>query len=891
MSLKTKTAEAYAQDIQLFVSPTGRDAWSGKLPAPNRAQSDGPLATLETAQRKTREILKATEGRKTVRVVLRGGRYQLQQPLVFGAEDSGIPMRADWNRISEPEHPVVYCAYQGEKPIVSGGRRIRGWQVKTLHGRQAWVAELPEVKKGKWYFHQLWVNGQRRLRPRLPRQGQFRIAEALDANFKGDWYATIMKGSRRFRYAAGDLQPWQNLADVEICVMTLWIEIRMRIKALDEKRRIVYLDRNSGRRLTDDGGTAGALYSVENVFEALDQPGQWYLDRRAGKLYYLPRPGERPDTAEVIAPVLPEIMRLEGRKDRPVESLRFEGLTFAHNEWELPAAKSGSVQAAWEVPAALRLRHARNCRFERCAIRQVGTYGIEMTEGCADILVRGNTISDLGAGGVKVWHGNHRNTIADNEICDGGHRFPSAVGVLIGKASGNQVLHNHIHDFFYTGVSVGWVWGYAESGAYGNIIEWNHIHDLGKFALSDMGGIYTLGVQPGTRLRYNLIHDVNSRTYGGWAIYPDEGSTDILIENNICYRTKSTVFHQHYGRNNIVRNNIFAFGGEGQIQRSRAENHVSFVFEHNLVFYERGQLLAAGYGGQESPDNLVLRQNLYWRAGGPVVVKSQPKVWFGSRPFPDGFRPETPRFDTIQVGAPAQGLAKSKQASSRALGQVPLIPGLAGRLPTDATWNKALLLPALVDAAGKAAIGVCVETRLLRSEQFLYARVCCQPLFGRIESSAGQASPWDKEHVELFLVPDIVRQQGIQMCLSRDGLKEAKNIRGKKNPAAWDGIVRPTGRRGRWIAIFRVSLRGLIEHYGASGPAWGIFTGYLAPGMNIKFKQWQAAGMDPGSVIADPLFVNPAKGDFRLRQNSPALKIGFRPFDLTGVGPRPEFAH
>lgn len=187
------------------------------------------------------------------------------------------------------------------------------------------------------------------------------------------------------------------------------------------------------------------------MFEALSEPGQWYLDRNEGKLYYLPMPGEDPNKTEVIAPALTEIMRIEGQADRNVESLVFEGLAFAHNEWAMPANKSGSEQAA--------------------------------------------------------------------------------VDVLIGKASGNKVLHNHIHDFFYTGVSVGWVWGYGENDACGNIIEWNHIHDIGKFALSDLGGIYTLGVQPGTRLRFNLIHDVNSRTHGGKGIYPDEGSTDILMEN------------------------------------------------------------------------------------------------------------------------------------------------------------------------------------------------------------------------------------------------------------------------------------------------------------------------------------------------------------------------
>jgi len=103
-------------------------------------------------------------------------------------------------------------------------------------------------------------------------------------------------------------------------------------------------------------------------------------------------------------------------------------------------------------------------------------------------------------------------------------------------AAGNIITHNHIHDLYYTGISAGWRWGYNESVARDNLIEKNHIHDIGQGWLSDMGGIYTLGVQPGTVLRGNLIHDVNKASYGGWAIYLDEGSSHIIVENNICYR-------------------------------------------------------------------------------------------------------------------------------------------------------------------------------------------------------------------------------------------------------------------------------------------------------------------------------------------------------------------
>ena len=205
--------------------------------------------------------------------------------------------------------------------------------------------------------------------------------------------------------------------------------------------------------------------------------------------------------------------------------------------------------------------------------------------------------------------------MTDNHIHGIGLVFPPAVGVWVGQSGGNTISHNHIHDVYYTAISVGWTWGYGPTLARDNAIEFNHLHDIGKDMLSDMGAIYTLGVQPGTVIRGNLIHDISSFTYGGWGIYPDEGSSNILIENNIVYRAKSAGFHQHYGRENIVRNNIFAWNIEHQLMRTRAEPHLSFTFERNIVCFDRGRLLGSNWSG----DQFKMDRNVYWDVRGEPV--------------------------------------------------------------------------------------------------------------------------------------------------------------------------------------------------------------------------------------------------------------------------------
>lgn len=576
------------------LAPDGDDAHAGS--------AEQPFATFARAQAAVRERLASATG--DVRVLVRGGAYSLSAPIVFTPQDGAPNGRR-----------VTYAAWPGERPVFTGGVKIEGF---VAGDDGSWRARVPaELAAG---FEHLYVNGKRAVRSRWPDEGAF-LLKSVAENPKPEGRNRSGSSTVTMGLAANELAPLAGLdaaalSNVQVIVHHKWDHTRRFIAGLDAAAGTVV---TRGQQMKPwNQMSKGCLAYFENVPGSCNAPGEWLLERD-GVLVYRPRAGERPETAEVWAPRTALLVAFKGdpAAGRFVSNVTLSGLTFAHADHRTPAGGFEPNQASVSVGAAVQADGAHGVVLSDCVIEHTGAHGVWFRKGCVDCRIERCRISDLGGGALYL--GDVRaparpadatcgNTIDNNILQCGGRYFPSACGLWIGQAASNTVTHNDIGDFFYTGISVGWVWGYAPSTTKANDIGFNHVHHIGQGWMSDMGGIYTLGKSEGTRVHDNWFHHIWSHTYGGWGLYTDEGSSGIVFENNLVHDTKDGSFHQHYGRENIVRNNLLAFSHPFQVAATRIEEHLSFTFERNIVVWNSGAVTK----GNWDKARLTTHSNLWW---------------------------------------------------------------------------------------------------------------------------------------------------------------------------------------------------------------------------------------------------------------------------------------
>lgn len=517
--------------VNFYVAVNGSDM--------NAGTAARPFATLARAQQAVRrEVAGGLQAPVTVHIGK--GAYLLSAPLVFGPEDAGTA-----------EFAVSYTANPGTTAVISGGRRISGWK---RGAGDCWTATIPSVKDGGWYFRQLFINGRRAVRARTPNAGDTQpYWQIRDGNLTADHARLTVTFDPKLVAA------WQHAGDAEIVSFGNWETYRRRLLCTHPEANSIELAPPFTDVWSWNYPLANSWCYLENAREFLDQPGEWYLDRQSGQLSYLAHPGEDMTHAEVLAPVLSQLIEVTGVPDKPVRNLHFRGLQFAHVDWELPHGGYQGIQANHYfdgadagkqllcMPAAIHLVQADSCSIEDGAISHLGGVGIEVGQGCTSVSIQGNRIADIGGTGVMVGGPNDEKlspkeiSVTNNLLYQCGIEYQGGVGVWVGFAEGTRVEHNTIHDLPYTGVSVGWVWDPPPSACKRNSVSYNHIYHVMQ-RLADGGGIYTLGFQPGTVLRGNLIHDVERSRYaqGGApnnGMFIDEGSKGFLIAENTIYNT------------------------------------------------------------------------------------------------------------------------------------------------------------------------------------------------------------------------------------------------------------------------------------------------------------------------------------------------------------------
>ena len=537
---------------------------------------------------------RAAAAPKPVTVRLSPGTYRLERPFALGPSDSGVTFAAAGDA------------------VITGAREVKGWRVEpdgTWSAAVDWVTPSRETS-----FRILSVGGVRRPRARLPKQGFYTVVN--DDLPEGTAY-NVRRPS--FFYDPAEFKSgWSNLDSAEITVFSFWCDNHLRIAAVDPATNKVTFVTPSGKAFdtgwknNKTGGRRGR-YFVENIPAAMTEPGEWWCDFSARRVHYRPLPDERIDGFVAEVPFVRELVVIRGTplKDaRFAEDIVFRGVRFEMSQFEHGPKDTNDAQASASVAAAVTLAGARRCRFEGCSFDRLSGYAVGMGRGAFDNVFSRCTLTGLGGGGFIIdggAFGCHRfeeasgNVIADCEIGPYGRGFHSSVGVLMKNCEKCRVEHCHVFDGYYTGISLGWTWGYYDTDCRLNVISKNHIHDIGQEWLSDMGAIYMLGPSYGTVVSGNLIHGVRSDAYGGWGIYNDEGSTGILIEDNIVYDTRFAAYDIHFAKDITVRNNVFALGEIDQLNRSRAERHLSCDFRNNIVYWRQGTLQAGDWSDAKEP--------------------------------------------------------------------------------------------------------------------------------------------------------------------------------------------------------------------------------------------------------------------------------------------------
>jgi hypothetical protein len=509
----------------------------------NPGTEDRPFATIEHARDVIRTI--SSNMQSPIEVIIHGGTYSISQPIKFTQNDSG-----------QNGYDIIYRAAEGETPIFSGGVNVTNWE--KIPNSPIWKARLQNIKT----FRQMYVNGIRAQR-----------AVSKKQVIGNRWVAGEFGDRDGIAISPANLPDLSRPQDLELHWIYDWKDMRLPVKDIvknPDGTKTIWMEQpyyEFALRMEQSGNghywipKYDVPFYLENAFELLDEPGEWYYNPDTQELFYMPRDGEELNIADVIIPQTQNLLEITGGiVGDEAHNLVFEGLTFAYAGWTR-ASEIGSFgyqeqslitrigsegDSYWEMtPAHVQVNSAYDIQFERCRFEHLGAVGLDLNNNVYNVTVQGNLFQDISDGAIVVGHWKHAyitspmiqatshdNLISNNLITNVGVEYWGATAITAYYVNNLHVIHNEISNIPHGGISLGWGWANTldSTTAHDNFIANNLITDL-HLRARDGGGIYTLGQQPGTIIDGNVIRRMKN-DYS--CLYVDDGSAFTVWRNNIC---------------------------------------------------------------------------------------------------------------------------------------------------------------------------------------------------------------------------------------------------------------------------------------------------------------------------------------------------------------------
>lgn len=849
--------------IDLFVALEGGDRNPGTI--------DKPFATLERARDEVRKLKKDGKLTAPVTVNVRAATYYLDRTFKLSAQDSG-----------SAEAPITYRGYGKERPVLVGGRVIKDF---AQHKDKILVADLASQGFKDAKFRQLFFDGWRQVLARYPNfdaenpcSGGWAYADGKEV----DMYRDLPGESRRvLQFRQQDSRAWARPTDGEVFVFARynWWNNIVRIASIDSDKRTATLAADCSYAIRP-----GDRYYVQGLLEELDAPGEWHLDQQAGKLYFWP-PGPLEGKA-VVAPMLRTIIELGDNASH----VTIQGFDIQCCEG-----------------TAVTLTNATDCLIAACKISHVGDYngkGVQIYGGLRNGIV-GCDISHTGHDGIEIGSGDRTtlqqagNYADNNYVHHVGVFYKQGVGVQL-NGSGNRASRNLIHDCPRMGILFS-----------GNnlLIEYNHIRHV-NLETEDTGVVYSGGrdwiSSRGTVIRYNYFHDSLGfgrkdgkwvSPYFAWGVYLDDNCGGVDVIGNIIARCSRAGLHLHNGRDNHVQNNVFIDNGVYQAEYSGWTESSSYWKDHFPRMVKGYESVASqpawkGMRGMKThpkdailPDGLimsgnVLSTNIFYYRGTSAGLYRFANVAFDHN--------EADRNVVWHAGLPiTTGQAKGgKTISANLLANPSFEDGPAGEMPKGWIWQARPSTDCKAIGDATAADG----KRSLRIDGVKVKDAKCNPPWPVIVSA--DDIPAVPGHTYKLTAKLKAAKADTPVRLAAQSYVANAYYWGRATPAMLSTDWK------EYEVVFRLPAKGEAEYHekmkavrprldlpGSEGTVWMDDVKLVEVEALDEWQSLQACGFDKNSLVADPLFVDPAKDDWRLKAESPALKLGFKPIPIDKIGP------